>query len=894
MMKFFPYKILEIELTKGISEISGLENYGYARILLKYSGEPLGFTTIPVYKGKISAESIHKSLSKFALPILELKLRWSLLQAKNASSSLDEILRAEQPPASKKELFITVAVCSLNRTSDLERCLPSLEKLKYSNYEVVIVDNAPDDNGTELLVKNRFPKFRYVMEPVAGLDNARNKAIAESKGEIVAFADDDVFVDENWLTAISNKFQESEDIAAVTGLVFPYEIETEAQYLFDVYGGFSRGVRRKYLSAAPHLEKIGFTFAGSGQFGTGANMAYRKSVFEKIGVFDPALDTGTPTQSGGDTEMFFRIIKEGYTLAYEPCAMMMHKDRREFSKLKKQLSNYGVGFYSHLVRTALYYKDERFQVLKLGLYWLYAWSIKRLFIIIFRPNRFPRELIWAEFMGSFKGLYSYFISREKVPIKFERKHNEKTVWEVNSGGKYVAEAEITDLALSFPETKKYSKSKFIILFNGKLIDTIEIANKFREVKRERLIYEAAAQLNVKFLDAYNKYYDENAVYELVIDKIRETIKPASVNSVESLRPSVSIVVATYDRPADLQQCLTALKKSAQNYDAEIIVVDNNPSSGVAPKALEEFKDVKLLNEIRKGSSYARNKGFLHAKGEIIVSLDEDIVVPENWLKNLLEPFNDSAVTAVTGNVLPYTLESKAENMFEQYGGFGKGPVKCEVGAEWFAKYRYKAVPTWNLGGTGNVAFRSFIIRDERIGLLHEALGAGMPTGCSEDSYFFYKIIKAGYNIVYNPQAYALHKHRANMRSLRKQLYNYSKGHVASNLLTVFNDDDFRGLTRTFVELPIAHLYRIYCRLRRWNSYPVRNILIEILGNMAGPFALVRSLARVKKLNKLYDYEGGANQAYIAAGKLELENRARLGELQTSATEFGKGNLQNIN
>ncbi|HEX2984343.1 MAG TPA: glycosyltransferase family A protein, partial [Ignavibacteriales bacterium] len=202
MMKFFPYKILEIELTNGISEISGLENYGYARILLKYSGEPLGFTTIPVYKGKISAESIHKSLSKFALPILELKLRWSLLQAKNASGSLDDILRAEQPFTSKKELFITVAVCSRNRTSDLERCLPSLEKLKYSNYEVVIVDNAPDDNGTELLVKNRFPKFRYVLEPVMGLDNARNKAIAESKGEIVAFADDDVFVDENWLIAI--------------------------------------------------------------------------------------------------------------------------------------------------------------------------------------------------------------------------------------------------------------------------------------------------------------------------------------------------------------------------------------------------------------------------------------------------------------------------------------------------------------------------------------------------------------------------------------------------------------------------------------------------------------------------------------------------------------------
>ena len=69
--------------------------------------------------------------------------------------------------------------------------------------EVLVVDNAPSSDATERLVREHYPGVRYVLEPRPGLDWARNRAIAEARSEIIAFTDDDVIVDRNWVSAIA-------------------------------------------------------------------------------------------------------------------------------------------------------------------------------------------------------------------------------------------------------------------------------------------------------------------------------------------------------------------------------------------------------------------------------------------------------------------------------------------------------------------------------------------------------------------------------------------------------------------------------------------------------------------------------------------------------------------
>jgi len=236
---------------------------------------------------------------------------------------------------------VTVAVCTRDRPDDLARCLDAIQALNPPPDQIVVVDNAPSTNDTRLLVIQR-PGVRYVREPRPGLDWARNRAICESTSDIVAFTDDDVVVDPLWVGALKRTFADFPEAMAVTGLVLPHELETAAQLQFEEYGGFGRGFeRRVYRVDQAHGERAVAEHGGTGKFGTGANMAFRKTVFAEIGDFDPALDVGTVTNGGGDLDMFFRVLRSGHTLVYEPAALVRHRHRRDRGQLVRQIANNG-------------------------------------------------------------------------------------------------------------------------------------------------------------------------------------------------------------------------------------------------------------------------------------------------------------------------------------------------------------------------------------------------------------------------------------------------------------------------------------------------------------------------------------------------------------------------
>jgi glycosyltransferase involved in cell wall biosynthesis len=305
---------------------------------------------------------------------------------------------------------LTAAVCTRDGAPRLPECLDALCALAYPerSLDIVVVDNAPTDDSTRALLRDRYPRIRYLVEPRPGLDWARNRAILESRGEILAFTDDDVSVDAWWARSLARVFTEEPDAVVVTGLIVADEIDTEPQRLFEDYGGFARGFHRRHFRVdRAGGESAAYLHGGAGKFGAGANMAFRRSVFDSIGLFDPALDVGTATNGGGDLEMFFRVLKEGHTLVYEPAAIVRHRHRRTYGQLRTQLANNGVGFYAYLVRSAAVYPEDRLAFARLGLWWFWQWSIRRLIASLFRRTRFPRDLILAELRGSFEGLRGY-------------------------------------------------------------------------------------------------------------------------------------------------------------------------------------------------------------------------------------------------------------------------------------------------------------------------------------------------------------------------------------------------------------------------------------------------------------------------------------------------------
>jgi GT2 family glycosyltransferase len=323
--------------------------------------------------------------------------------------------------------------------------------------------------------------------------------------------------------------------------------------------------------------------------------------------------------------------------------------------------------------------------------------------------------------------------------------------------------------------------------------------------------------------------------------------------------SVSVVVATLDRPEQLRGCLVALHAQTTRRPLEIVVVDNHPASGRTTPIVKEFPGVVLVSEPRQGLAYARNAGFVAARGAIVACTDDDVVLPTGWLDALVAPFGDPAVMAVTGNVLPLELESAAQRFFEAYGGLGRGFERRAVDGHWFREFR-TAVPTWTLGATANAAFRASIFLDPAIGLMDEALGPGMPAGVGEDTYLFYKILKAGHRFIYEPSAYVWHRHRRTMPELRRQMYGYSKGHVAYHLTTLLRDRDRRALVR-LAQLPRAHarllLRWAWTRARGRQFYPLSLILLQIWGAWAGPWSLWRSRRRVRREGRSVPYPSRA-------------------------------------
>ncbi|MGW4893379.1 glycosyltransferase [Kitasatospora sp. NPDC004240] len=244
--------------------------------------------------------------------------------------------------------LVTVVVCTHDRTDLLPRALDCVLTGRYPRVEVIVVDNAPSNQATELLVRLRYGhRVRYLREPVPGLARARNRGLAVARGEICAFADDDLILDADWLPALVEGFRSDPRAGCVTGLVLPAELDTEAQVALERYCGYAKGFTPRRWSLAEPSDDPLFPFA-TGRLGTGCNMAFRTDVLRAIGGFDPATSTGTPARGGEDLLSFLQVLTLGRSVVYRPDALVWHPHRRGMEALTAQVFGFGVGFGAYL------------------------------------------------------------------------------------------------------------------------------------------------------------------------------------------------------------------------------------------------------------------------------------------------------------------------------------------------------------------------------------------------------------------------------------------------------------------------------------------------------------------------------------------------------------------
>lgn len=397
-----------------------------------------------------------------------------------------------------------------------------------------------------------------------------------------------------------------------------------------------------------------------------------------------------------------------------------------------------------------------------------------------------------------------------------------------------------------------TQTRIAVCRAGRFLGLVYVANRRRPISRVELRDAIAEQIGTDLLardsDDSNPWTD--AWKRLTSDVLPDDPTPAPPAALPASVP-VTVAICTYDRPDDLRVCLRSLRTQVAGAPrpVELMVVDNHPASGLTEPVVRDFPEVRYVTEERAGLAYARNAGFVAATGEICVMTDDDVTFPEGWLEQLLAPFSRQDVMIVTGNVIPVELDTPAQQLFEAYGGLGRGSQRFVVDRDWFDSHGRWAVPTWRLGATANAAVRLSVFDDGPIRSMNEVLGPGTPTGVGEDTYLFYEVLKHGHAVVYEPAAFVWHRHRRTRTALRRQLYNYSKGHVAYHLVTAIESGDLAGVLHCLVQLPKAFLHRILGRLRGRTPYPISLLLLELRGNLTGPLSLLRSYLRVRRLRK---------------------------------------------
>jgi GT2 family glycosyltransferase len=309
---------------------------------------------------------------------------------------------------------VSAAICTRGRPEQLRRALHSLCEQTSPPAEILVIDNAPPDGRTQRLVTAEFPSVRYIREEVPGLDFARNRALAESRQEVVAFLDDDAVADVGWVAATEGVFRESERIAICTGRVDALSLDTEGARLFEANGGFARGARRIRLPADRGRTPL---IAWSIGVGSGCSLAVRRRTIREIGGFDEALDMGPALPGGGDLDILWRVLDAGWEVVYEPAVQARHEHRRDFDAAVTQIVEHNRSLIAVLTKAAASARPARRPGIMAFLLWRLAKPGVRLARRAAGRDPLPAAALLRLWWGCLRGLGTYPAARRLARVR---------------------------------------------------------------------------------------------------------------------------------------------------------------------------------------------------------------------------------------------------------------------------------------------------------------------------------------------------------------------------------------------------------------------------------------------------------------------------------------------
>ena len=213
---------------------------------------------------------------------------------------------------------VTVAIPTFNRCALLRETLEGISRQDYppDRFDVLVIDNNSTDDTAAVAAEFSGSRLalRCIRESRQGLDHARNRAVAEATGDIILFADDDILVEPDWIAQMAAPFiaHPGGRIGAVGGEVIPFFPEGLPEWVSEWH--------------APLAFRSDVGALAENQCPMGANLAFPRWIFERLGQFHTALDrTAGSYFSGGDSEMIRRIRAAHMEVWFVPSAAVRHQ-----------------------------------------------------------------------------------------------------------------------------------------------------------------------------------------------------------------------------------------------------------------------------------------------------------------------------------------------------------------------------------------------------------------------------------------------------------------------------------------------------------------------------------------------------------------------------------------
>ena len=645
-------------------------------------------------------------------------------------------------------LEVSVVICAYTerRWTELLRAIDSVRAQQPQPAQLLVVI----DHNQELAARLRSHVDGSVVVTEntrqRGLSGARNTALAQVTGEVIAFLDDDAYAGPGWLAALTAPFADPA-VFAVGGAATP------------VWPG-QRPITLPARRSGGSLVRgeldwvVGCTYQGQPQTLAqvrnvmGCNMAFRASVFSEVGGFTEGIGrVGTLPLGCEETELCIRLRHNNRNahILFEPSALVHHQvssDRLSWKYLRRRSYAEGV---SKAAVAKLVGADD-------------ALSTERAYTSKIIPLALLRE-VWS---GNLRGAFALVLSVLSAGIGYLRGRDVDLVAPENKAGP--APIAMGEADLSDPDR----------------VVRLRPVDAQRRPERARVLVRRGASV----LGEVDLTLRDGTVVSEELSAAIEGL-PATEPALSSIgTPMVSVVIPIAGRADIAIRCARSILATGYP-ELEILLVDNRPGTANS-LPLKEFTEsdprLRYVEEPVAGASNARNRGAAEASGEIIAFTDDDAVVDAHWLTSIVAEFTDPDVDCVTGLVLPLALDTPAQQWFESWGGFGKGfarrrltphgvdgPVRPGESGR-LALYPFAA----GLFGSGNsMAWRATAYR--ALGGCDPLLGPGTPTGSGEDLELFIRLIRGGGTLVYTPHALVRHEHRREVAALAKQMYSYGTG-----------------------------------------------------------------------------------------------------------------------